>query len=478
LGGILSSVSGVQSGATGATGQVSAGPNSAAPRFFESEATGGILLLICTITALTWANSRWSATYFHIQESRIGFTWNELHFALSVGEWISDGLMAIFFFVVGLEIKREILIGELSSLRKAALPVAAAAGGMALPALIYIAFNQAGAGARGWGIPMATDIAFAVGILALLGSRVPSGLRIFLTALAIVDDLGAVLVIALFYSGRLSIAPMIAAGILLATLVLMARLGIKRVAIYAVLVIGVWLCVLASGIHTTVAGILLAMVVPVRSRIQPNRFFAVARQRLAELEASQLTSHITTKFSSDEIETLEKLRKNTSDVIPAGLGFERLLHPVTAYVILPLFALFNAGVVLDTGILRALANPVGLGVLLGLLLGKQAGITISSWLVIRCRLADMPAGVSWLQIHGCAILAGIGFTMALFVTDLALGDKRLVEFSKAGILAASALCAAGGYYVLRLALGSTDKVNCGHRTMSTVSEENSGARAN
>ncbi len=425
---------------------------SATARFFASEATGSILLLICTLIALIWANSAWSSAYFHILEAKIGFTWKESRFALSFGHWINDGLMALFFFVVGLEIKREVLVGELSSWKKAVLPVAAALGGMLLPAVLYFAVNSQGPSSRGWAIPMATDIAFAVGILALLGPRVPTGLKIFLTALAIADDLGAVLVIALFYSDRLSIGPMIAAGVFLGLIVLASRLRVKRVAVYAVLVMAVWLAVLASGIHATVAGILLAMVVPVRGRMQPKRFFAVARQRLAQLEASELTGEVTTTLKSEEMEAMEELHQATSDVMPAGLAFERLLHPITAFVILPLFALFNAGVVLDTRIIHALAHPVGFGVLLGLVLGKQAGITIASWLVIRGRLADMPVGVTWGQIHGAAILAGIGFTMALFVSDLAFDTEPLLGFSKVGILVASLLCAAGGYYVLRMNL--------------------------
>ncbi len=425
---------------------------SATARFFASEATGSILLLICTLTALAWANSAWSGAYFHILEAKIGFTWNDSRFALSFGHWINDGMMALFFFVVGLEIKREILVGELSSWRKAVLPVAAAAGGMVLPALIYVVFNQQGPSSRGWAIPMSTDIAFAVGILALLGPRVPAGLKIFLTALAIADDLGAVLVIALFYSDRLSIGAMIAAGVFLGLIVLAARLRVKRIAIYAVLVTAVWLAVLASGIHATVAGILLAMVVPVRGLIQPKQFFALARQRLATLEAGGLIGEHTTTLESEEMEAMEELHQATSDVMPAGLAFERLLHPITAFVILPVFALFNAGVVLDTKIIHALAHPVGLGVLFGLVLGKQAGITIASWLVIRGRLADMPIGVTWRQIYGAAILAGIGFTMALFVSDLAFDTEPLLGFSKVGILVASLLCAAGGYYVLRTAL--------------------------
>lgn len=429
----------------------------AAARFFQSEATGSILLLICTITALTWANSPWSATYFHILETKIGFIWNDSRFALSFGHWINDGLMALFFFVIGLEIKREILIGQLASIRQAILPVSAAAGGMLLPALIYAALNHQGAGARGWGIPMATDIAFAVGILALAGPHVPDSLKTFVTALAIADDLGAVLVIALFYSDRLFIGPMIAAAVLLAMLVIAARNRVRRVGVYAVLIAGVWVGVLMSGIHATVAGILLAMVVPVRGRIPRERFLTIAQARLAEFEASRPNGESAATLTSDEMEGLAQLHQVTGDVIPAGPAFERLLHPITAYIVLPLFALFNAGVVLDARIGNALTHPVGLGVLLGLVVGKPAGITIASWAVIRCGFTDLPDGMNWGHVLGAAVLAGIGFTMAIFVTDLALENSALMGSSKIGILAASAICAAGGYSVLRAASRKTGR---------------------
>jgi NhaA family Na+:H+ antiporter len=430
---------------------VSARRESASARFFKSEALGSILLLMCTIAALAWANSRWSGLYFRLLDSKVGFTWNDAKFALSWSHWINDGLMAVFFFVVGLEIKREIIVGQLSTVKKAILPVAAAVGGMLAPALIYAALNREGEGAQGWGIPMATDIAFAIGILALLGPRVPVGLKVFLTALAIADDLGAVMVIALFYTDRISVIPLIASGISLALIVLAASLKVSRIGVYAVLVIGVWLGILASGVHATVAGILVAMVVPVRGRIKPRQFFTVAREKLAQLEASNLRGDVTT-LNADQTEALEELHKATSDVVPAGPSFERYLHPITAFAILPLFALFNAGVRIDAGVVKALAHPVGLGVVLGLLIGKQAGIMGGTWLVIRFGLADMPAGVTWGQIYGAGLLAGIGFTMSLFVADLGIQDPQLLGYSKVGILAASAVCAASGYYFLRLAL--------------------------
>ncbi len=428
-----------------------AGKQSASARFFRSEASGSILLLACTVIALGWANSPWSDWYRQLLTAKLGFSWSDSKFVLSWDHWINDGLMAVFFFVVGLEIKREVVVGHLSSLRKAALPVVAAAGGMAAPALIYHLCAGSGQGARGWGIPMATDIAFALGILALLGPRVPTGLKVFLTALAIADDLGAVLVIALFYSSDIRLTPLIAAGVLLALIVLAGQAGVRHISIYAVLVVGVWLCVFASGIHATVSGILLAMVVPVRARVEPAHFFAVARERLTALERS-LSNTERAKLSSEDMEDLEELHRVTSDVVPAGTAFERYLHPLTAYVILPLFALFNAGVAVDSNIVRALAHPAGFGVVLGLVLGKQLGITGASWIVIRTGLADLPSGVTWAQIYGGSLLAGIGFTMALFISDLALESPELIARAKLGILVGSALCALSGFLVLRAAV--------------------------
>jgi len=428
--------------------------HSASARFFESEATGSILLLICTAAALIWANSPWSELYFRLLKTKLGFSWGDSKFVLSWDHWINDGLMALFFFVVGLEIKREIVVGHLSTFRKAILPVAAAVGGMVLPAVIYTAFNSGRAGAQGWGIPMATDIAFALGILALLGPRVPAALKVFLAALAIADDLGAVLVIALFYTAQISFAPLAGAAVLLALIVLAGRMRVRSVAVYSVLVAGVWLCVLGSGIHATVAGILVAIVVPVRPRIESERFFKIVREKLDALEANNFSAKAG-KIGSDHIEALEDLNQATSDVIPAGTAFENYLHPVTAYFVLPLFAIFNAGVVVDTKIVHALADPVSLGVIFGLFLGKQIGIVVACWVVVATRVADLPANITWRQIHGGSLLAGIGFTMALFVSDLAISDQRLLANAKLAILLASTICAFAGFGLLRKALART-----------------------
>jgi NhaA family Na+:H+ antiporter len=364
--------------------------------------------------------------------------------------WINDGLMALFFFVVGLEIKREIVVGQLSTLKKAILPVAAAVGGMVVPALIYLSLNGGSEGARGWGIAMATDIAFALGILSLLGSRVPVGLKLFLSALAIADDLGAVMVIAVFYTEQIRVGALLAAAVLLALLVVAQRFRIRSAAVYAALAVGVWLAVVLSGVHATVAGILVAMVVPIRARIDPKRFLSIASDSigiLAHNTAAESTMHV-----RERINAIEELHLATGDLIPAGLSFEHYLHPVTAYLIIPLFALFNAGVELDAGIMGAFLNPVSLGVLTGLFVGKQIGVTLASWIAIRLRAAEMPPGVTWGQIYGAALLAGIGFTMSLFVTDLAFPNRALIGPAKLGILAASTLAAVAGYGVLRIAL--------------------------
>lgn len=419
-------------------------------RFFQSEARGGVLLFACTLAALVWANSPWSGSYFDLLHSTFGFSWNDSRFMLSWDHWINDGLMAVFFFVVGLEIKREIVVGELSSMRKAVLPVAAAIGGMVVPVLIYSGLNHGTAGEQGWGVPMATDIAFALGALALLGPRVPAGLKVLLAALAIVDDLGAVLVIAIFYTDRILVAPLVMGGICLALMVLAEHMRVNSIAVYAVLVIGVWLGILESGIHATIAGVLVAMVVPVRSRIRSRRFFELVRVHIAELE-SKTAAELRT-LNSDQIEVLEKLHQATNDVVPKGLAFERTLHPLTAYLILPLFALFNAGIVLSDKAQDAVFNNIGLGVLLGLMVGKPIGILAGTWLATRLRLAELPAGVTWLHIFGTGIFAGIGFTMALFVADLAIPDPRLLAFAKVGVLIPSVICGLAGYLVLKKAL--------------------------
>jgi len=416
-------------------------------RFFRSEVSGSIVLMACTLIALVWANSPWSQSYFDIAHVEIGVSWGGASLELSLQHWINDALMVIFFFVIGLEVKREIAIGQLSTLRKSALPVSAAVGGMLIPAGLYVAVNTGGQAVHGWGIPMATDIAFALGILALFGSRAPIGLKVFLTALAIADDIGAVLVIALFYTASLKFAALAVAAIFMLLIAGARAIGIRSSGVYLLLAVGVWLSVLVSGVHATVAGILVAMLVPIRASIEPEKFMRTARHRLAELESTDLT-HVSMVDDKAQLHALDDIHRVTGDMIPPGIALEHRLHPVQSFLILPLFALFNAGVVLGGNSVGETTDPVGLGILLGLVLGKQIGVTGFSWIAIKSGWADLPEGVSWSHIWGASCLAGVGFTMSLFITELAFDDPNSIGMAKRGILLASLIAATLGYWIL------------------------------
>jgi NhaA family Na+:H+ antiporter len=420
-------------------------------RFFHSEVSGSVVLMGCTIAALAWANSPWSQSYFDFTHIEVGFSWGGTSLNLSLQHWINDALMAIFFFVVGLEVKREIGIGQLSTLRKAALPVSAAVGGMLVPAGFYFAMNAGGPGVHGWGIPMATDIAFALGILALFGSRAPIGLKVFLTALAIADDIGAVLVIAIFYTASLKLGALAVAAVFMLLIAGARAIGIRRSGVYLILAAGVWLSVLVSGIHATVAGILVAMLVPIRAKIEPGKFMERARSRIAELESANLT-HDSMVDDKEQLHALYDMHAATGDMIPPGIALERHLHPLQAFLILPLFALFNAGVYLGGDALSRVTDPIGLGIFFGLFLGKQVGVVGFSWFAIRSGLADLPDGVNWNQIWGASCLAGVGFTMSLFITELAFDDPVHIATAKLGILEASLISGFLGYWILKRSL--------------------------
>ena len=415
--------------------------------FVHSQTFGSLLLLAATVAALALANSRWSEIYFGYLHTGVGFAWGSATFALSVHDWINDLLMVVFFFVVGLEIKRELVAGQLSTVKKAAVPVAAALGGMIAPALLYAWFNPAGDAAAGWGIPMATDIAFALGVLALFGARVPVGLKVFLTALAIADDLGAVLVIAIFYTRQISWWGLGIAATFLAAIALANRLRVRQPVVYVALALGVWAGVLASGVHATIAGVLVALLVPVRSRIEPRAFLELTDDRLTRLREARLT---TDSMIEDrwQLDAISDLRRVASDMRPPGLALEETLHPFVAFIILPLFAFFNAGVAVSGNVLDDLRHPVGLGVVFGLVLGKQVGVTLFTWLAVTIGRTERPEGVTWSQIYGSASLAGIGFTMSMFVDQLAFADPANVDRAKVGILVASVVAAAWGGAVL------------------------------
>jgi len=422
----------------------------------HSQVAGSMLLLACTIVALVWANSPWAGVYDDILHTYAGVSWGDAAFKLSLLHWVNDGLMVLFFFVVGLEIKREVVVGRLSDGRKAILPVAAAAGGMIVPAILYALFNVGGEGAAGWGIPMATDIAFALGILALFGSRAPIGLKVFLTALAIADDLGAVLVIAIFYTEKIHFSALVVAGVLLALLAGLNVIRSKRLGFYQVLILGIWVAVFASGVHATVAGILVAFMMPIKGRVDPKRFFEITDTRLAELKASGL-SQVSMLDDGKQMEALIEIDRAVEDMRPAGLSLEQYLHPVQALLVLPIFALANAGVPLGEGVFQSLANPISIGIIVGLFVGKQLGITAFSWLAIKSGRAVLPEGVTWAQLWGAGCLAGVGFTMSLFVTELAFNDPSIIGSAKVGILAASLLSGIVGYIVLNKALPKTEK---------------------
>jgi NhaA family Na+:H+ antiporter len=416
--------------------------------FARKQSSGGILLIIATVVALVWANSPWGESYAALWHTKLTVGIGEFSISKDLTHWINDGLMAVFFLVVGLEIKREVLVGELSSARGAALPVAAALGGAVVPAAIYVAINAGTEGAAGWGIPMATDIAFALGVLTLLGERASVGLRVFLTALAIVDDIVAVLVIAFFYTSEISWVALGIGAIFLAVLVAANLLGVGRTLVYAVLGVGLWLCFLLSGVHATVAGVLLALTVPASSFINPGAFLERSRYVLDRFEqAGERGENV---LANEERQAaLHALNHAAYKLEPPLHELERALHPWVVFAIMPVFALANAGVPLGGNVVVALADPVALGIVLGLVVGKQLGVTLSAWLAVKIGVSELPEGVGWRHIYGAGLLAGIGFTMSLFITDLAFSDDSLIEDAKLGILVASLIAGVIGWTILR-----------------------------
>lgn len=412
-------------------------------RFIRQEQTGGILLLAATVVALVLANSPLAGAYHAVLETEAGVAVGPYELRETVEHWVNDGLMAIFFFLVGLEIKREFLVGELASPRAAALPIIAAFGGAIVPALIYLAINGGG---PGWGVPMATDIAFALGCLALLGDRVPFGLKVFLTAVAIVDDLIAIVVIALFYSGSLNVGALQVGFLVLAVLLLLNVLGFRQMTLYVVLGAVVWLAFLKSGVHATIAGVLVALTVPARFRIDAPTFLARARGLLQQFEqpGDQPSRMLTDAAQHSAVTELED---TCEQVLSPLQRMEHNLHPWVSLLIMPVFALANAGVSLAGGV-DAGGLPVVIGIVLGLTLGKPVGILLATFVALRLGLAELPRSAGWAHILGAGILAGIGFTMSLFIAALAFSDDAMLVSAKIGILIASLLAGAGGVLFL------------------------------
>ena len=415
--------------------------------FLRRTTAGGIVLVGMTIVTLGLAAVLGGDAIHHFWETPLTVSLGERRLALSLHHWINDGLMALFFLLVGLELKREMLVGELSSLRDAALPIFAAVGGMVVPALIYAALNAGTPTASGWGIPMATDIAFAIGILVLLAWRVPRNLIIFLTALAIADDLGAVLVIALFYTAEIRMGALGAAAALLVALILLNRGGVRHPLPYALLGVLLWAAVLASGVHATVAGVLLAFTIPARPAFTPDEF----ERRMNELRDAYRADRRDPDTPDDPLgnhrmsSIAEALEQSAAAVQSPLQRIEHSLTPWVTFIVIPVFALANAGIDLRAvEWSQAFASTVTLGILAGLVVGKFAGIGGFSWLAVRLGWARLPSGVQWKHVLGAAWLAGIGFTMSLFIAQLAFRDPALVEQAKLGILLASAVSATIG----------------------------------
>lgn len=415
-------------------------------QFAKQSSAGGLVLLVCAVLALLWANSPVAESYFRLWNTPVEIRFGNLKLDKPLLLWINDGLMAIFFFLVGMEIKRELLVGELASVRKAALSIAGALGGMVTPALIYATLNWGTENVRGWGIPMATDIAFALGALALLGSRIPTALKVFLTALAIVDDMGAVLVIAIFYTENLKSNFLIYSLLVWGLMLGANRLGVRSALAYFLMGSVMWVFMLKSGVHATVAGVFAAFAIPVRSRIDPAHYIRSVREYLSRFEKPYTAPQII--LDTEQQSAVEAIENASLRVQSPLQRLEHQLHYPVAFLIMPIFALANAGVALGGGSAVEWNNKALWGIVLGLLLGKPIGIVGFSWLAIRLGIAQLPKGITWVHLWGVGFLAGIGFTMALFIAQLAFKGSML-DLAKIGILIGSAISCAVGFTILR-----------------------------
>ena len=424
-------------------------------RFADTEAAGGVVMLVMAVVALVWANSALGDSYRDLWETVISVNIGDLaHLDLNLREWVNDLAMAFFFFVVALEIKREMVRGELRDPRAAALPALAALGGMIVPALFYTLFNAGGAGSDGWGIPMATDIAFAVGVLSLLGKRVPSSLVVFLLTLAIVDDLGAIVVIAIFYTSNLSLGWLAIAIACVAGAVVMNRADIRALVPYFLLAAFCWFALHESGVHATLAGVAFGLVTPSHAFFRPKHFGTRARTLVSQVERAEAAEGDQNDQDDEEgleADALNELITLSAESQPPLDRLERRLLPWTTFVIVPVFALANAGVQVSwDDLVNAFSDSVTLGVMFGLVIGKPLGIFVFALVAVLLGIAKLPAGASWLQVLGVGMLGGVGFTVALFVTELAFEPGALADQAKIGILAASAIAGTIGYVFLRV----------------------------
>lgn len=419
----------------------------------QSSALGGILLILFTIIALIWANSGWQESYHHLWHLKFGIELGDFSFKMDLHHWINDGLMAIFFYMVGLEIKREVISGELSSRKKATLPALGALGGMLLPALIYAGIN-AGIGvpesASGWGVPMATDIAFSLGIISLLGKRVPLALKVFLVALAIVDDLGAILVIAIFYTAELNLPALYTGLGLLAFLFILDRLKFRSILFIHLIGLFVWFFFLQSGVHATIAGVLLAFLTPIRRELG----ISVFHKKVREVQYDESMEEIDT-LPHPQFETYRALRRQLKQIQSPVQRLEHDLHHSVNYLIMPVFALANAGVTFSAG--TAVFSAVSIAVAVGLFVGKSFGITLFAWIGCKLGMAELPEGINFKNIFGVAILGGLGFTMAIFIASLAFSDPLMLDQAKIGIFIGSLLSGLIGSYALSVMFPKNQK---------------------
>lgn len=426
--------------------------------FIHRQTTSGILLMLCAIAALYIANSPWNEAYHHLLDVPLTIGMPGFQLSKSLHHWINDGLMALFFFVIGLELKREILVGELADLKQAMLPIIAAAGGMVMPVLLYIAINPEGHAFDGWGVPMATDIAFALGTLALLGNRVPKNLLIFLAALAIVDDLGAVLVIALFYTETINLLALAIAGVMLLLLSSLNLGGIRRPLPYLLLGVVLWIAMLKSGVHATLAGIFLAFTIPIRPKYDPNRFLSYIHDMVGQIKQSYRSEENIIK--NDELRShIQALGEGVQRVQAPAQILEHKVHLPSAYFVIPVFSLANAGIPIDWSSLGTIvSHPVAMGITIGLVAGKLLGIAGFSWVAVKLGLTTLPQGLNFKHIIGVGLMGGIGFTMSIFIAELGFAhNAQDLLMAKTGILLASVVAGVSGFLWLYLTSEKTGK---------------------
>ena len=413
--------------------------------FLHNQSIGGIILMLCAVVALLCANIPQLNSLHHFWETNLGITVGNFSLEMTLEQWINDALMAVFFFVVGLEIKREMMVGELSSLKHASLPILAALGGMVVPAIIYFAFNYSDpSSSSGWGIPMATDIAFALGVLSLLGKRAPLGLKVFLTALAIVDDLGAIIVLAVFYpTHALHFDMLLYAGIVVLFLYALNRNRVNVPLLYIIPGLFLWYFIFMSGIHATIAGVILALTIPSKTVINEVRFSVSIRYWMEKFK-SVSNSEIEVLANAEQQHIIHQINKNVQNINPLMHKFEAGLHPWVTFFIMPVFALANAGVVITGDLFTYPVPTVATGIFFGLLCGKPIGIFLFSLLAVKTGIAELPTGTNWKQVFALGIIAGIGFTMSIFIDGLAFTDETLVNIGKAAILGTSLVAAVVG----------------------------------